>query len=220
MALSKLDTDIAAVRTCGDADVEAGRGPGQLGWYQFAGAFVRGKEVLDVGCGLGHGLRILAASARRAEGQDLDSRLAAPGVRIGPLTEVAAKSFDVVVSIDVIEHVDDPSAFLGQLVRVAREGIFLSTPNWTASRCRWPFHLREYTPREFELLLAPFGTVTLFKGTPDGRVVHPVGSRFGYYLFNDLRNWPPSAIPTRCLNYLLPSRFKIHSHNAAWMRLA
>jgi SAM-dependent methyltransferase len=219
MTHSNLLPPTSAGRVCGDTDVEAGRGPGQLGWYEFARNFVRGREVLDVGCGLGHGLRILASSARRAEGQDLDPRLAAPAVRIGPLTEVAAKSFDAAVSIDVIEHVDDPVSFLGQLARVSRDGFFLSTPNWTASRCRWPFHLREYTPREFDQLLAPFGEVHLFKGTPDGRVVHPVRRRFAYHWFNDLRNWAPTAFPARCLNYLAPSAWKIHSHNAAWVRL-
>ena len=46
-------------RECGDEDVTAGRGPGQLPWYEFALRFVKGKSVLDAGCGLGKGMDIL-----------------------------------------------------------------------------------------------------------------------------------------------------------------
>src|SRR5207248_2271964 len=99
------------------------------------------------------------------------------------------------------------------------EGFFLTTPNWTCSRCVWPFHLREYTPREFRLLLEPLGKVSLFKGTCSGSVIHPVRHPRAYDRLNDLRNWGPTAFATRCLNRLLPSKFKIHSSNAAWVRL-
>ena len=207
-------------RDCGDQSVAAGRASTQLGWYAFAAGYVHGKSVLDVGCGLGEGLEILEQHAAVARGQDLDPRLAAPNILVGDVAELDDKSYDVLVSIDVIEHVEHPAEFLAQLTRVAREGFFLSTPNWTASRCQWPYHLREYTPREFETLLQPFGRVQLLKGSCSGSEVYPVRNRVTYHALNALRVWLPTAFLTRCLNRLLPAAFKIHSSNAAWVSVS
>lgn len=123
-----------ALRPVGDESVRAGRVPTQMGWYDFARRFVKGKAVLDVGCGTGSGLQVLRKDAARAEGQDLDPRLAGPGVHIGTLEEIPDNSFDVITSIDVIEHVEDVDGYLGQLSRIARNGFFLSTPNCSYKR--------------------------------------------------------------------------------------
>lgn len=208
-----------SVRECGDDSVEAGRGPGQLPWYKFAQQFVTGRSVLDAGCGLGHGMTILRQVAKEVRGQDLDPRLEGPDVFVGDLDAVASKSFDVVVSIDVVEHVEHPEAFVMQLARIARHGIFLTTPNWTASRCQWPYHRREYTPRQFEALIVCAGKVSLYKGTPDGAEVFPVQWVRLYSLFNDLRTAPLTAFGTRCWNNVIPGAWRIHSHNAAWVRV-
>ena len=213
-------SEVKEVKQCGDVDVRTGRLPDQIGWYQFvAHTFAPGKTLLDAGCGLGDGLAILEEKASMVRGQDLDPRLARPNVLIQPLEEFQAKSFDVVTSFDVVEHVEDPVGFLGQLARIAREGFFLSTPNWTASRCQWPYHIREYTPSEFFALLAPFGKVHLFKGTSFGDKVYPVKHLKSYFLLNRLRNWRLTAFGARCWGYLLPPHRKIHNHNAAWVEL-
>ena len=108
--------------------------------------------MLDVGAGLGDGLRILRQQASVVEGQDLDPRLADRGIHIVSIDEIPDRSCDVVTSIDVIEHIEDDGWFVRSLARIARQGIFVTTPNWTASRCQWPYHLREYTPRQLERL--------------------------------------------------------------------
>lgn len=165
-------TACAQARVCGDAHREAGRSPGQMGWYQFAARFVAGRSVLDSGCGTCKGLDLLAKYAREVRGHDLDPRLERPDVFIGSLSEIPSQSVDVVTSIDVIEHVEDPEGFIRELMRIARVGAFLSTPNWTGSRCQWPYHLREYTPREWYDLLRPLGKCEFYKGTPSGSEVY------------------------------------------------
>jgi SAM-dependent methyltransferase len=207
---------LTSVRTVGDDSVVAGRGAGQLAWYRFAARFAQGKSVLDAGCGLGLGLDILRTAASRAEGQDLDPRLSRPGIHIGDLQTVASKSFDLVVSIDVVEHVEDDAGFVRQLARIARQAIFLTTPNWTITRCTWPYHLREYTPAEFQKLLSPVGKVQLFKGNGPGTEVFPVRNPSTYFALNAARAQGTTAFATRCLSrFLLPKAARLHSHNAA-----
>jgi SAM-dependent methyltransferase len=208
-----------SVKECGDESVSAGRGPGQLPWYRFASGLVAGKTVLDVGCGLGKGMEILRQNAASVNGQDLDPRLAGPEIHIGPVDQIPGKSYDVVTCFDVIEHVQDDQEFVRHLVRIARQGLFLTTPNWTTGRCRWPYHVREYTPQQWLDLFAPFGEATLYKGTSNGASVYPVVHRGAYFLFNSLRTWPPTSFATRCWNRLLPHSWRIQSHNAIWVTL-
>jgi 2-polyprenyl-3-methyl-5-hydroxy-6-metoxy-1,4-benzoquinol methylase len=208
-----------AVRQVGDESVTAGRGPGQMGWYHFAAeSLVVGRSVLDVGCGLGAGLDVLARTASKAHGQDLDSRLARPEVTIGPIEAFTDKSFDVVTCIDVIEHVEADKAFVLQLGRIARETVFVTTPNWTILRQRWPYHVREYTPRQLRTLLSAIGKVTMLKGEPNGYQHWPVNDYF-YDMLNDARIWPPTAFATRCLSRVLPPRFRLRAHLAAIVRV-
>lgn len=214
-----METDCLAVKECGDEGIGAGRGPGQLGWYRFALRHVEHKSVLDVGCGLGHGLAILQSRASLARGQDVDPRLACDDVSILDLREIEGGSYDVVTSIDVIEHVPDPDAFVEHLTRIARELVFVTTPNWAAGRCLWPYHLREFLPWELERLLARHGEVIMFKGTPSGSAVYPVRHGLTYHTFNRLRNWPPTGFATRCTNRLLPERLRIQSHIGALLRV-
>jgi SAM-dependent methyltransferase len=207
------------LRIPGDLSVEAGRIPGQPGWYAFAARFARGKTVLDVGCGLGLGLDILAGSAAAVTGQEVDPRLATrPEVLIRAVESFPDKSVDVVTAIEVVELVEDDLNFLRHLVRIARDLVFLTTPNWAICRCRWPYHRREYAFHELEALLGPLGRVEFFKGDAKGTVVHPVRRRRPYRLLNELRARPATAFLTRCLNRFLPSSVALHAHHAALIR--
>lgn len=203
------------VRECGDEDPTAGRGPGQRGWYEWIAPQVAGQSVLDAGCGLGYGLDILGRFAQDARGQDLDPRLASPRITIAPLQSFPDKSFDVVVSIDVIEHVDDDHGFVGQLTRLARSRVFITTPNWTAGRCTWPYHVREYTPEQLRGLCEQAGRCRMSKGTPDGTEVYPIVHPTANDWLNRSRVAAGLGPLTRVLNNLLPKPARIHSHLCA-----
>jgi len=92
--------------------------------------FVRGRDVLEVGCGTGLILEKLARSARRAEGVDLSpgmlehAKRRGLDVREGSATELPYPdaSFDVSVSFKVLAHVPDIERALSEMARVCRPG--------------------------------------------------------------------------------------------------
>jgi 2-polyprenyl-6-hydroxyphenyl methylase/3-demethylubiquinone-9 3-methyltransferase len=103
-----------------------------------------GKTALDVGCGAGLLAEPLARLGAKVTGIDAAGELiavardhsAAMGLEIdyraGDVAELGGK-FDLVTSMEVIEHVADPAMFLKALAaRVAPNGLLiLSTPNAT-----------------------------------------------------------------------------------------
>jgi 2-polyprenyl-3-methyl-5-hydroxy-6-metoxy-1,4-benzoquinol methylase len=148
--------------------------------YRYAEARLRdlptGARVLDIASGSGYGQAMLAAPGRIVLGADLDfsalhdslgiaSRLVqADGTRL-PIPD---NSLDAVTSFETLEHVPDPEGLVRDFARVLKPGgrLILSTPNSAFGPPELhqnPFHLREFTHVELQLLLAPlFSEVTLF----------------------------------------------------------
>jgi 2-polyprenyl-6-hydroxyphenyl methylase / 3-demethylubiquinone-9 3-methyltransferase len=106
-----------------------------------------GKKVLDVGCGAGLLCEPLARLGGDVTGVDAApeniavaaAHANAGGLKIeyraGEIGQQKLGLFDVVTSMEVIEHVADPAAFLTQLLaRLKPDGLLLlSTPNRTAA---------------------------------------------------------------------------------------
>jgi len=117
------------------AGYEAGR---HAGYHRFldeaevasVADLVRGRDVLEVGCGTGLILARLARLARRAVGVDLSPGMLAVArdrgldVVEGDATALPFPdaSFDAVVSFKVLAHVPDIRAALSEMARVARPG--------------------------------------------------------------------------------------------------
>lgn len=107
---------------------------------------LRGKSALDVGCGAGLLCEPLARLGASVTGVDAApenigaarAHAAASGLVIDYVAgeaenAVAGRTFDLVTSMEVIEHVTDPAAFVATLARALAPGglMILSTPNRT-----------------------------------------------------------------------------------------
>ncbi|MEK7343314.1 MAG: bifunctional 2-polyprenyl-6-hydroxyphenol methylase/3-demethylubiquinol 3-O-methyltransferase UbiG [Pseudomonadota bacterium] len=104
-----------------------------------------GKSALDVGCGAGLLTEPLARLGARVTGLDAAMENVAAALdhargqglaidyRATPVERMLGERFDLVTSMEVIEHVADPAGFVAALgARLAPDGLLiLSTPNRT-----------------------------------------------------------------------------------------
>jgi 2-polyprenyl-3-methyl-5-hydroxy-6-metoxy-1,4-benzoquinol methylase len=154
--------------------------------YAFCRALVRDKVVLDCGSGEGKGSKAIAMGQPRllvAIDRSLPSVRLARGERVEPVaadTErlpVRGRAADVVIALEVIEHFENPEAFLIEAARVLRDDgtLICSTPNRIvrnpssalSDRPLNPWHLREWSAAEFRsLLMTVFGEVEIFAQQP------------------------------------------------------
>jgi ubiquinone/menaquinone biosynthesis C-methylase UbiE len=80
----------------------------------------RGRRVLDFGAGAGSFARRVAPEAAEVLCVEPDATLL-PGAHRA-VTEIPAASVDLVYSLNVLEHIEDDAAALGELRRVLRPG--------------------------------------------------------------------------------------------------
>ena len=168
-----------------------------------------GKRALDVGCGAGLMAEPLARLGASVTGVDAaqenvaaaSAHAAGGGLEIdyrcGDVAQLALTGFDLVTSLEVIEHVADKRAFLAALRAALAPGglMILSTPNRTmksrllmveaAERLgmvpRGTHHWHDFvTPDELRALLAEAG---LAMGQPKGISWSPLS---GLHLSSDL----------------------------------
>jgi len=152
-----------------------------LARYHFAEKYVKDQAILDVGCGTGYGSATVAHNSRFLVGIDQSRNAISYAGKhyAGPRTEFIVQdashlgfsddTFDVVLSFEMIEHLQDPAMFLSQINRVLRKGglFIISTPNkiyTSPGRATpiWKFHKTEYYASEFEDLLRQFFEVRMF----------------------------------------------------------
>ena len=98
-------------------------------------------SVLDVGCGTGDYAQLFDPGRTRYLGIDISDKMIAECARLFPAhqfkvadgdsIDAANESFDLVLSIGVLEYLQDPVRHLAELARVAKQGgnVIVAVPN-------------------------------------------------------------------------------------------
>lgn len=132
--------------------------------YVAAQPFIKG-DVLEVGCGEGRGIDLVLPKSSSFTAVDkIESALAKLRLKypsgkflamnIPPLGELKDNTYDVLITFQVIEHIEDDGLFLKELHRVLKPGgiALVTTPNRKMSLTRNPWHVREYLADELKKL--------------------------------------------------------------------
>jgi ubiquinone/menaquinone biosynthesis C-methylase UbiE len=133
----------------------------------------QGGRMLDVGCGTGAVMEFLK-SRGEIEGVDMSEealkycRAKSLNVRHGLADKIdyPDETFDVVLALDVLEHLDNDGAAINEIHRILKTGgIFIATV--PAHKFLWSYHdeslhhKRRYAKKEFEDLLGKQFKVSL-----------------------------------------------------------
>jgi SAM-dependent methyltransferase len=140
-----------------------------LAVYEWIAERCAGRDVVDMACGEGYGVEVLARRARHVTGVDANPeaheharlKYTRPGIRfVRDLVETYEEPCDAVVFLQTIEHMHAPAAVLQNFRGMLRPGgtVYVSTPNLLtlappgADKSDNPWHLKEYRADEFRRL--------------------------------------------------------------------
>lgn len=169
--------------------------------YQFALHCVHGR-VLDLSCGAGYGTHLIAKKAKNkideVIGIDIDPDVIqyAKEKYYHPKSTFLVKDatdsnlpeelggFDVIVSFETIEHIQEEEKILANYFNLLKEGgtLIVSTPfgKGRGKPCGSPFHVHQLTPEEFWVLFKGY-TETFFYGQK-GVLIEPPRENVHYPL--------------------------------------
>lgn len=138
--------------------------------YEFAKRNLVAGRVLDIACGVGYGTAMLAgdslvttalgvdvsddaiAYARRRYSSERVSYLCSDALNFSP-----GRQFDNVVSLETIEHVDDPHALFAHLVSLlAPKGRLIASVPITPSVDANPHHKSNFSAKSFRRMASGF----------------------------------------------------------------
>ena len=131
--------------------------------YYKAAEIVSGN-VLEIGTGSGYGVEIIAPKVDKFTtidkfeiGVPLDGieNVELIKMTIPPFKGIASDAYDYVITFQVIEHIQQDEEFVKEIYRVLKKGgkLIVTTPNKKMSLTRNPWHIREYTVNELDVIL-------------------------------------------------------------------
>lgn len=148
--------------------------------YALAMKYAKGKTVLDIACGEGYGSALLAGTAERVIGIDIDEptvrkaalKYAKPNLnfRHGDARQIPLPdaSVDAVVSFETLEHIFEHDLMLAEVKRVLKTNglLIMSTPDkkfhYDQREGKSRFHEKELYEEEFKALLRRYFTDAFF----------------------------------------------------------
>lgn len=145
----------------------------------FASASANATLVVDFGCGdaamigfsaeKNNNTEFIGIEADKAACRLANQQLKKAGIKNAKVinesfsaVDVASiGSADVVVSMDVIEHLPDPVFLLAEMKRCLREGgmAYIGTPLYINDALISPYHTKEFTLEEFQATVSSYFTI-------------------------------------------------------------
>jgi ubiquinone/menaquinone biosynthesis C-methylase UbiE len=145
-------------------------------------------KILEVGCGPGESSRRIMSflKTQHFEASEYDPRLVRKLNELNPgfnLIEESVyemkredNSFDLVIMLEVLEHLDEIEKALSELFRVSNKYVLLSVPmeplwrilnlirfKYVKAFGNTPGHINHFTPNKLKKLISKFGKVLLLK---------------------------------------------------------
>ncbi|HTY18189.1 MAG TPA: class I SAM-dependent methyltransferase [Myxococcota bacterium] len=135
--------------------------------YEFAARVARAGRLLDLACGVGYGTELLLArnpSLGPAVGVDVSTEaIAHANARYGggaarfiaadALSFRDPEGFDTIVSLETLEHVDEPERLFSHLASLLRPGgVLVASVPTTPSVDLNPHHRHDFSERSFRAL--------------------------------------------------------------------
>jgi SAM-dependent methyltransferase len=159
------------------------------GFFKAAGELIAAlpdvRTAIEFGCGEGVSTRRLSSllpAGATFEASDFDERRVAAARQLNPDIPCAKESlyeldrpddaFDLVIVLEVLEHLDDPDRAMREICRVARKWAILSVPReplwrlmnlarlkYARSLGNTPGHVRHWSSRAFRRFAGQYGVV-------------------------------------------------------------
>lgn len=187
--------------------------------YELARSRLPRGRVLDLGCGTGYGTAFLAAHhpavfgldrvppERRNRGAGHFLRADLRGIPLAP------RSFELVASFQVIEHLEDPTPYLEAIASLVTETgtALITTPNVLMSDGVNPYHVHEYRAEELEALLGRHFAEVRMQGVGASEPVHAYLAARSQRIRNIMRIDPlglRNLLPTAWVEWLF-ARFAV-----------
>lgn len=131
--------------------------------YRFAVKYIKDKKILDIACGEGFGSKIMAKSAKKVVGVDLDKEVIKQNIKVlGKEAKFIAsdaikflknnkEKFDVIVSFETIEHFKEYQEFVELIYKNLKKNgtLVLSTPNKEVTEVLFGEDYHLYHTQEF-----------------------------------------------------------------------
>ena len=189
--------------------------------YNFGLKFIKGKKVLDYGCGSGYGSCLMAGIADQVVAVDISQEAiefakenySAHNLKYKEISMLGNEKFDVITSFQVIEHVPNDKKYVKKLKRYLNSGgyLLISTPdksNRLYNHIQKPwniYHLKEYTERSLNQLLKKyFQNIEMLQ----------IGSNSNFAAYEIARTQLQKKITLPCTLFIYPNFLRVFLLNS------
>lgn len=194
--------------------------------YEYIASFAEDKVVLDLGCGSGYGSNYLADYAKNLEAVDvakeaidyashsfIKDNLSFTQINPDKQYPFESSTFDLIVSSQVIEHVENMDLYLSEIKRLLKPGgkVIIVTPDRVHRLYKWQkpwneFHLFEFDAFSLNELLSSYLQIDhMYKmGSVDSLLDHEINRTKKMRLLSLPFTLPfiPDFLRVFCLNYI------------------